>query len=85
MALAGEEDLARVRIEIDRLGRNEESLAKWLESPRFPLGGRTQIRTLADANRVWWALKAMLKRGKEVASSLGNLARTCVRVYLDAQ
>jgi hypothetical protein len=47
-----------------RLGWSVEMFASWLRSPRSPLGNRSQpqIRTVAEANRVRWALMRMLKR-----------------------
>ncbi len=57
------DDLARIDEAIVRLEWTHERFKSWLNSQYSPLGNRTdrQIRTLADANSVWWALKAMLK------------------------
>ena len=57
------EDLARINDAIVRLGSTRERFDAWLNSQYSPLRGRAdkQIRTIPDANRVWWALKAMLK------------------------
>lgn len=60
--MASEEDQQRVQSAIARLGWTQKRFEKWLASPTSPLGGRTAIHSLADANRVWWALKGMLKR-----------------------
>lgn len=70
--LASAADLARIKYALDLLGWSQEQLDGWLRSPRSPLGKRSSpaIRTLYDANRVWWALKNMaVKRGlwKDVA------------------
>lgn len=58
------EDLARIEDAISRLGWTRERFDAWLGSSSSPLRSRPgqQIRTLADANRVWWAMKAMLKQ-----------------------
>jgi hypothetical protein len=57
------DDLARINDAIARLGWTRERFDAWLNSQYSPLRSRAdkQIRTLADANCVWWALKAMLK------------------------
>lgn len=46
-----------------RLGWTREQFDAWLSSSRSPLKGRAHPRivTLADANRVRWALKGMLQ------------------------
>ncbi len=58
------DDLARIDNAISRLGWTREHFDEWLRSSSSPLKGTadSQIRTLADANRVWWALKAILKK-----------------------
>jgi hypothetical protein len=60
--MASREDLNRISTAAARLGWSEERFQKWLESPSSPLKGKIAVRTQADANRVWWALKNMLKR-----------------------
>jgi hypothetical protein len=52
-------DLARIQNLLDQLGWNQAMLTTLLHSARSPLGGRADktIRTTADANKVWWALK----------------------------
>lgn len=53
-------DLARIQYALDLLGWSAAQLDGWLRSPSSPLRGRSPaIRTLGDANRVWWALKRM--------------------------
>jgi hypothetical protein len=51
------DDMRRIQWQLTRLGWDQARLDTFLASPRGPLGGRTQIRTLGDANRVYWALK----------------------------
>jgi hypothetical protein len=61
--LSSADDLARIAEVLERLGWDEERCQKWLLSARSPLRGSDRmIRTLADANRVYWALKAMVVR-----------------------
>jgi hypothetical protein len=57
--LAGGKDIARIQRELDRLGWDQKRLDAFLASPRGPNARRTVIRTLADANRAYWALKHM--------------------------
>lgn len=52
-------DLARIQHALDVLGWSHAQFEGWLRSPSSPLRGRHEIRTLGDANRVWWALKRM--------------------------
>lgn len=59
--LVSPEDLKRVHDAAARLGWTEEQLERWLHSKSSPLKGSSAIRTLGEANRVWWALKNMLK------------------------
>jgi hypothetical protein len=62
--LASPEDLARVDELLRRLDWTQEQFNAWLRSPRSPVGSKDQfaIRTAAQANRIYWALKAMLVR-----------------------
>jgi len=65
-ALAGAYDLEQIEQYYHRLGWGRDTFDAWLRSPRSPLGRRSrpQVRTVAEANRVRWALKRMLqKRG----------------------
>jgi hypothetical protein len=65
-------DLARIQDAITRLGWNQQRFDAWLRSQSSPLARllngvriaptNPKIITLAQANRVWWALKKMLKR-----------------------
>ena len=62
--MASPADLARIAHVLSLLGWEQALLEAFLRSPRTPLRGRANpcIRTLADANRVWWALKRMAVR-----------------------
>ena len=62
--LVGPDDLARIDEAITRLQWTREQYEAWLQSASSPLGQHngSKIRTVADANRVWWALKSMLVR-----------------------
>lgn len=61
--IASAEDIARIDRGLELLGWSRAQFDEWLRSPRSPLGkrGSPTIRTLWDANRVWWALKGMAK------------------------
>jgi hypothetical protein len=59
--IVGPEDLARIQRALDRLGWDQRRFDAWLASPSSPIGRKTQIKTVADANRTWWALKGMLE------------------------
>jgi len=64
--MAGEADIARIRYVMDLISWSQEQLDAWLRSSRSPLSRRAtpNIRTLGDANRVYWALKRMaVQRG----------------------
>lgn len=62
VTVASKDDLDRINSALSRLGWSEERFRGWLRSPSSPLRGRTQIRTQADANRVWWGLKPIMQR-----------------------
>ncbi len=59
--LAGATDLARIQYALDLLGWNQSQFEAWIHSPRSPLGRQSnpKVRTVGDANRIWWALKKM--------------------------
>ncbi len=59
--LASAADLDRIQSALTRLSWSREKFEKWLASPRSPLRGRLEVRTQADANRVWWGLKRIMK------------------------
>jgi hypothetical protein len=61
-SLVSAADLARIDDAISRLRWDRKRLDGWLRSSSSPLRGRVEIRTLADANRVWWPLVKMLRR-----------------------
>ena len=72
--LASAFDLENIAKYYTRLGWDRDTFDRWLRSPRSPLGRRSQpkIVTVAQANRVRWALKKMLQNKglwKAVASS----------------
>jgi hypothetical protein len=62
--LAGPAEIAAVERLRERLGMGREDFESWLRSRSSPLGqrGGTGLRTMADCNRVRWALKAMLRK-----------------------
>jgi hypothetical protein len=68
--MATRDDLERVEEVKQRLGMTQENFEYWLRSRSSPLRGRAvpQLRTVADCNRVYWALKAMLKRQRSAAA-----------------
>jgi hypothetical protein len=70
--LAGTEDLARIERAIERLGWTRDRFDAWLCSPSSPLGthGKPQIRTVAHANKVWWAMKRLLQERREVGGMM---------------
>ena len=57
--LATTADLARIQRILHDLGWDEATFRRFIESERSPLArrGDKTIRTTADANKVWWALK----------------------------
>lgn len=62
--LATPYDLQGIERYYARLGWTRDNFEAWLRSPRSPLGRKPnpQIRTVAEANRVRWALKRMLQK-----------------------
>ena len=62
--MATADDLARIQRLLDQLGWQQETFRKFLDSARSPLAKRSDksIRTTADANKVWWALKRIAQR-----------------------
>jgi len=69
LTLVSQADLARIQYALDELGWNQQQFEGYLRSSRSPLGKKAnpQIRTLRDANRVWWALKRMMDNRKKGA------------------
>jgi len=56
--IAGPAEFALIKRDIDRLGWSIERMNGFLfHSARGPLRGKTQIRTLSDANKAHWAMK----------------------------
>lgn len=64
--LASPDDFARIDDALQRLGWSQDRFEAWLQSSSSPLHdhgeGKPAIRTVAEANRVFWALKAMMIR-----------------------
>jgi hypothetical protein len=69
VTLVSDKDIRRIQREMDRLGWNQSRLDAFLASPSSPTARRTAIRTLGDANRVYWALKRMGRPLKERRAS----------------
>jgi hypothetical protein len=68
ITLAGAEDIARIEDALMRLGWDQRRFEAWLRSPSSPLARKVanpKLRTVWEANRVWWALKRLLKRAGE--------------------
>jgi hypothetical protein len=63
------EDTERIQAQLTRLGWDEHRLKGFLLSSRSPLKGRTEIRTLGDANKVYWALKHIPARKEQPIAS----------------
>lgn len=68
VTLAGDQDIRRIQREMTRLGWDQQRLDAFLASPSGPNGRSTAIRTLGEANRVYWALKRMGHREERRAS-----------------
>jgi len=66
--LGSAEDLAMIDTQLTAMGWTRERLDALLRSPSSPLGRRSnpQLRTLADINRVLWALKGIAKQQARV-------------------
>jgi len=67
LTMASAADIARIQYVMGLIGWSQAQLEAWLRSPRSPLSNRASgtIRSLKDANRVYWALKGMaVKQGK---------------------
>jgi hypothetical protein len=62
--LAAPEDIERVHALRESCGMSLEGFEEWLRSRSSPLGrfGDATLRTVADCNKVLWALKALLRR-----------------------
>jgi hypothetical protein len=70
MQLATSEDLARIATITAELGWDQARLDAFLRSGSSPLKHRASIRTLADANKVWWALKRIRDRQKKAVAGI---------------
>jgi hypothetical protein len=62
VTLVSDADIRRIQRMLDTLGWDQARLTAFLASPKGPNRRRTEIRTLGDANRVYWALKRMVPR-----------------------
>lgn len=60
--IASADDLARVDEAIQRLGWTRDRYEGWLGSASSPVAKGAAILTVAEANKIWWALKNMLRR-----------------------
>ena len=62
--MATSSDVARIQNILDQLGWSLETYARFLHSSRSPLAkcADKSIRTTADANKVWWALKRIAQQ-----------------------
>jgi hypothetical protein len=58
-----------IQQQLTRLGWNQAGLDRFLLGSSSPLKGKTQIRTLGDANKVYWALKRIPARKEQPAAS----------------
>jgi hypothetical protein len=67
VTLASAEDITAIGRYLQTLGWDQARLEAFLRSKASPTSGRTTIRTLADSNRVRWALKRMCERAAKVA------------------
>lgn len=78
LQIASADDLARIDEALARLGWSRDRYEAWLRSASSPLNGKEScaIRTVAEANRVWWALKNMLKRSGNWKAPQKRVRRT---------
>lgn len=62
--MASPDDLARIDEAIRRLGWTRDRYEAWLRSSSSPVSSKdgVSVRTVAEANKIWWALKAILRR-----------------------
>ena len=66
--LAGPAEFALIQRDLDRLGWSVERMNSFLfHSARGPLSGKTQIRTLGDANKAHWAMKNLQPDERQTA------------------
>lgn len=70
LTIAAAEDLEMIDRQLAEMGWDRARLDALLISPSSPLGARRssnpQIRTLADVNRVMWALRRIAKAARQV-------------------
>jgi hypothetical protein len=60
--LAGQRELGHIEDLLTQLGWDQARFDGWMRSMHSPLGHRSEVRTLADANQVRWGLKRLLRR-----------------------
>jgi hypothetical protein len=68
-SLVGEDEIRHIQDLLEQLGWNRARLDEFLRSRYSPLGRGGQIRTVANANRVRWALKRILERQKKASAA----------------
>jgi len=68
VTMAGEDEVKLIQRDLSRLGWDQATLERFLVSPKGPLQGRTKILTVADANKIHWALKHITPRKEQLAS-----------------
>jgi hypothetical protein len=72
LTIATTKDFQLIDSQLTDMGWTRERLDAFLRSPSSPLGARRsnpQLRTLADVNRVYWALKRLADRQARVGGS----------------
>jgi hypothetical protein len=70
LTIAAAEDVEMIDRQLAEMGWDRARLDALLASPSSPLGRHSnpQIRTLADVNRVLWALRRIAKGAKQVSA-----------------
>ena len=72
ITLVSAADFARIARQLTRLGWDQAGLGRFLLGSRGPLKGRSEILTLGDANKVYWALKHIPARIQPVPPQQGK-------------
>ncbi|HKV94931.1 MAG TPA: hypothetical protein VJW20_20465 [Candidatus Angelobacter sp.] len=62
VTIATAEDLAMIDLQLQLMSWTRARLDAFLASPSSPLRGRSELRTVADINRVLWALKRIARQ-----------------------
>lgn len=70
VTIATAEDLAMIDAQISAMNWTRARLDAFLQSPSSPLRGRSnpQLRTVADINRVLWALKGIARQQARIGA-----------------